>query len=156
MRGEPGTMQEELGYLDLRDDVFRWLASRTDEALADGIAPERILVDPGLGFGKSPEQSLELLLHVGELRSLGFPIVLGPSRKSFLGWASGATGAADRLEAGLAAAVLGAEHGADLIRTHDVGPTVRALSVLRAARRIAPRMEEAAAAAQAPDPDATR
>jgi dihydropteroate synthase len=152
MRGDPTTMQDDLAYPDLRDEVFRWLATRADEALADGIPAEKILVDPGLGFGKSPEQSLELLLHVGEMRSLGFPIVVGASRKSFLGWAmGGGTGPGDRLEAGLAAAVLAAERGADLVRAHDVGPTVRALRLLRAARAIAPRAGEATAAADRPD-----
>jgi dihydropteroate synthase len=148
MRGDPTTMQANLTYPDLRGEVFRWLAARTDEALAEGVAPDKLLVDPGLGFGKSPEQSLELLLHVGELRSLGFPIVVGASRKSFLGWAMGGGGPGDRLEAGLAAATLAAEHGADLIRTHDVAPTVRALSVLRAAGRIAPTVAQPGAAAR--------
>jgi dihydropteroate synthase len=147
MRGDPTTMQSDLAYGDLRDEVYRWLAARTDEAVAEGIAPEKILVDPGLGFGKAPEQSLELLLHVGELRSLGYPVVVGASRKSFLGWALGSEASAQRLEPGLAAAVLATEHGADLVRVHDVGPTVRALSLLRAARSLQPSPTDTAAAA---------
>jgi dihydropteroate synthase len=135
MRGTPGTMQSDLRYADLRDEVFRWLAERTDAALAEGIGPERLVVDPGIGFGKSAAQSLELLTHVGEFRSLGYPVLLGASRKSFLGWAMGSKRRIDRLEAGIAAAVIAAEQGVELVRTHDVAPTVRALMVGVAARR---------------------
>ena len=134
MRGDPATMQSDLHYDDLRGEVFTALANATDQAVADGIPADRLLIDPGLGFGKSPEQSLELLLHIGELRSLGYPIVVGASRKSFLGWVLGAPDPRDRLEAGLAAAVVAAERGVSLVRTHDVGPTVRALALVGAAR----------------------
>jgi dihydropteroate synthase len=137
MRGDPTTMQTNLVYADLRAEVFAALASATEAALAEGIPAERILVDPGLGFGKSAEQSLELLVHLGEFRSLGYPVVVGASRKSFLGWALGDNDPARRLEAGVAAAVLAAERGAALVRTHDVGPTVRALELVRAAQKVA-------------------
>jgi len=153
MRGEPATMQRDLAYADLRGEVFRALADATTAALRDGIAAERILVDPGLGFGKSPEQSLELLLHAGELRSLGFPVLVGASRKSFLGAALGGAGPADRLEAGIAAAVLAAERGVALVRTHDVGPTVRALALVAAADRLRARPPETAEALAATEPD---
>ena len=133
MRGDPTTMQSDLVYTDLRGEVFDALAGATDRAVADGIPADRILIDPGLGFGKSPEQSLELLLHVGEFRSLGYPVVVGASRKSFLGWMIGHEDPARRLEAGLAAAVVAAERGVALVRTHDVAPTVRALALVRAA-----------------------
>jgi dihydropteroate synthase len=136
MRGTPATMQTDLAYADLRAEVFTALAAATDRARADGVAEEKILVDPGLGFGKSAEQSLELLVHAGELRSLGFPVVIGASRKSFLGWVLGRDDPALRVEAGVAAAVVAAERGVALVRTHDVGPTVRALSVVRAAHRL--------------------
>jgi len=137
MRGIPTTMQSNLVYADLRGEVFDALAAATDAAVADGVAADRLLVDPGLGFGKSAEQSLELLTHVGELRSLGYPVVVGASRKSFLGWVSGVEEPGSRLEAGLAAAVVAAERGAAFVRTHDVGPTVRALSLVRAAQKLA-------------------
>jgi len=136
MRGEPSTMQSDLVYGDLRGEVFDALASATDRALADGVPADRILIDPGLGFGKSAEQSLELLLHLGEFRSLGYPVVVGASRKSFLGWALGNDDPARRLEAGLAAAVMAAERGAAVVRTHDVAPTVQALALVRAAQRL--------------------
>ncbi|HYB77347.1 MAG TPA: dihydropteroate synthase, partial [Thermoplasmata archaeon] len=136
MRGEPATMQSNLVYADLRDEVFTALAAATDRAIADGVPAEKILVDPGLGFGKSAEQSLELLLHAGEFRSLGYPVVVGASRKSFLGWLLGMDDPVHRLEAGLAAAVVAAERGVALVRTHDVGPTIRALALIQAAQRL--------------------
>jgi len=155
MRGTPSTMQQDLQYADLRGEVYAALASATDAARRDGVAPEKILVDPGLGFGKSAEQSLELLVHAGELRCLGYPVVVGASRKSFLGWAlGGANGPLERLEAGLAAAVIAAERGVALVRTHDVGATVRALRLVRVARELAERPPTTAEALAATDPDA--
>jgi dihydropteroate synthase len=132
MRGTPATMQDDLTYANLRGEVVQWLTERTREARAAGIGPDRIVVDPGLGFGKSPEQSLELLAHAGELHGLGYPVLLGASRKSFLGWATHTTDPAARLEAGLAAAVIAAQAGVEIVRTHDVGPTVRALALVSA------------------------
>jgi dihydropteroate synthase len=153
MRGTPPTMQQQLDYADLRGEVFRALADATDEAVRAGIPAEKLLVDPGLGFGKSAEQSLELLVHAGELRSLGYPVVVGASRKSFLGAMLGPASAAERLEAGLAAAVLAAERGVALVRTHDVAPTVRALAVVAAAEREASRLPHAPGALASDDPD---
>jgi len=154
MRGDPTMMQSDLEYRDLRGEVYRGLAEATSRAIADGIPMDRLLVDPGLGFGKSPEQSLELLLHAGELRSLGFPVVIGASRKSFLGWALGGAGPTDRLEAGIAAAVLAAERGVALVRTHDVRPTVQALALVAAADRWRSRPPATSEALAATDPDA--
>ncbi len=134
MRGTPATMQGDVTYADLRGEVYGWLADRLDAAHADGIEADRLLVDPGLGFGKSPEQSLELLAHAREFRGLGPPVVIGASRKSFLGKLTGGTTPGERLEAGLAAAVLAAAQGVELVRAHDVRPTVRALSVVAAMR----------------------
>ncbi len=134
MRGTPSTMQDDLEYSDLRGEVRGWLMQQTAAARAEGIGPEKIVVDPGLGFGKSAEQSLELLVHAGELRSLGYPVLVGASRKSFLGWATGVDDPAMRLEAGLAAALIAAQQGVELVRTHDVAPTVRALALLLAAK----------------------
>jgi dihydropteroate synthase len=150
MRGTPTTMQQDLAYRDVRGEVYRALADATDAAVADGVPPDHLLVDPGLGFGKSAEQSLELLVHAGEFRSLGYPVVVGPSRKSFLGTLLPEGAAADRLEAGLAAAVIAAERGAALVRTHDVRATVRALAVVAAADRAATR-PGASLATESPD-----
>jgi len=152
MRGDPTTMQKDLVYADLRGEVFGELAAATDRAIAEGVGAEKILIDPGLGFGKSAEQSLELLLHVGEFRSLGYPVVLGASRKSFLGWVLDTNDPAQRLEAGIAAAVMAAERGVALVRTHDVAPTVRALSLVRAAERWRNPTGEPAPDLAGPDP----
>jgi dihydropteroate synthase len=138
MRGTPDTMQANTEYADLRDEVFSTLAGAVAQALEAGIPPNRVLIDPGLGFGKSPEQSFELLSHIGELRSLGYPIVVGASRKSFLGWALGGAAPEERLEASLAAAALAAFQGASIVRAHDVRSTVRTLQVVAAALRRAP------------------
>jgi dihydropteroate synthase len=135
MRGTPETMQADTRYADVRSEVYRDLFAATELALDEGILAENLLVDPGLGFGKSAEQSLELLAHIGEFRSLGYPVVLGASRKSFLGAAVGSAPVSGRLEAGLAAAVVAAWEGAHLIRTHDVAPTVSALRLTEALRR---------------------
>jgi len=153
MRGTPTTMQENLEYADVRTEVYRTLAEATDRARAEGIAAEKLLVDPGLGFGKSAEQSADLLAHIGELRSLGYPVVVGASRKSFLGWALGASTAADRLEAGLAAAVMAAERGVAFVRTHDVGPTVRALSLVDKIERRRAVAPPGASAVEPADPE---
>jgi dihydropteroate synthase len=152
MRGTPTTMQQNLEYADLRGEVYGALDHAALTAQGAGIPAERILIDPGLGFGKSAEQSLELLTHAGEFRGLGFPVVIGASRKSFLGWILG-EGATSRLEAGVAAAVLAAEQGVEIVRTHDVGPTARALKVVSAARRLLPPLSGGTAALAAPRPD---
>jgi dihydropteroate synthase len=153
MRGTPTTMQQDLEYADLRAEVFRALADGTDTAIRSGIPAEKLLVDPGLGFGKSADQSLELLVHVGELRSLGYPVVVGASRKSFLGAALDPGAASERLEAGIAAAVIAAERGVALVRTHDVGATVRALALVAAADRLAGRPPKAPGALASVDAD---
>jgi len=151
MRGTPTTMQQQTDTADVRGDVFRALAKATDLAEASGIAPEKLVVDPGLGFGKTAEQSLELLAHVGELRSLGYPVAVGASRKSFLGWATGEPEPLARVDAGVAAALCAAEQGVAIIRTHDVAPTVRALRLwerIELARRRLPQSREGQAAAE--------
>ncbi len=153
MRGTPPTMQQNVPEGDVRGEVYRALAEATDRAREDGIPADRMLVDPGLGFGKTPEQSADLLAHVGEFRGLGYPVVVGASRKSFLGWATGAAAPSDRLEAGIAAAVIAAERGAAIVRTHDVGPTVRALALVDALERRRAMLPSSDPARAAVDPD---
>ncbi len=134
MRGTPETMQKNLDYEDLRTEVYGALARSVATAVGDGIAPERLLVDPGLGFGKSAEQNLDLLHHLSEFRSLGCPVLVGPSRKSFLGRALGGVPPAQRVEASVAAAVIAVLGGASVVRAHDVTPTVRAVALADAVR----------------------
>jgi dihydropteroate synthase len=129
MQGEPRTMQDDPRYEDVVSEVAAFLDERARFATDHGIAPERIAVDPGIGFGKTLEHNLELLRRLGEIAALGFPVVVGISRKSFLGKLTGRERPADRVAAGVAANVIAYERGASVFRVHDVAPTVDALSV---------------------------
>ncbi len=131
MQGSPRTMQEDPTYDDVVTDVRDFLGTRVESAVAAGVAEERIWIDPGIGFGKTVEHNLELIRRLGELRVLGRPILLGVSRKSFLGRLTGRE-VGDRLGASLAAAIAGVQAGAAGVRVHDVGPTRDALAVLDA------------------------
>ncbi len=127
MLGDPRTMQEDPRYDDVVDDVRAFLAGRIEFATSEGIEEERIWVDPGIGFGKTVEHNLELLRRLGELRELGRPIVVGTSRKSFIGKLTGA-GVEDRLGGTVASNVLAYANGADVLRVHDVEPVREALT----------------------------
>jgi dihydropteroate synthase len=128
MRGEPRTMQEDPTYGDVVDDVKAFLADRVERAIAAGVEEGRIWVDPGIGFGKTVEHNLELLRRLGELRDLGRPILVGTSRKSFLGKLSGAP-VDQRLGGTIATCVLAVANGADAVRVHDVAPIREALAI---------------------------
>jgi dihydropteroate synthase len=119
MQGDPRTMQEGPRYEDVVDDVRAFLAERLEVALAAGVAEERIWLDPGIGFGKTLGHNLELLRRLGELRELGRPLVVGTSRKSFIGKIDG-SGVGDRLGGTIASSVLAVAEGADVLRVHDV------------------------------------
>lgn len=133
-RGNPSTMQQHTGYRDLRAEVLGALRASAEAAETAGVDHSRILLDPGLGFAKTAAQSLELLTHVRELRGLGYPVVVGASRKSFLAPLGAGDHPADRLEGSLAAAVIAALAGAEVVRAHDVAATVRAVAVADAVR----------------------
>ncbi|HEY3889334.1 MAG TPA: dihydropteroate synthase [Caulobacteraceae bacterium] len=130
MRGEPRTMQAAPAYEDVVAEVQAFLIARADAAIAAGVAREKIWLDPGIGFGKTGRHSLTLLAHLDRIVALGFPVLLGASRKSFLGKVDRtATAAADRLGGSLAAALAGAAAGVAAVRVHDVRETVQALAV---------------------------
>src|SRR4051794_863138 len=133
--GEPKTMQEDPRYDDVVDDVKAFLAARVEVALDAGIAEEHLQVDPGIGFGKTLEHNLELLRRLDEIAALGLPVVLGTSRKGFLGRLTGRDDPHDRGAATVATAVLGFERGASIFRVHDVAPTTDALKVAAATVR---------------------
>ncbi len=133
MRGDPRTMQEDPRYGDVVAEVGEFLASRREAARAAGIAAERIWLDPGIGFGKTAEHNLELLRRLPELAALGQPLVVGTSRKSFLGKFDGAP-AGERLGGTIATAVLAAAGGAGVLRVHDVAEVAQALTVAGAIR----------------------
>jgi dihydropteroate synthase len=132
MRGEPRTMQEAPVYDDVVDDVRAFLEERIEFAVAEGVAERRILIDPGIGFGKTLDHNLQLLRRLGELLTLGRPIVIGTSRKSFLGRLAGDRPASERLPGTIATNVLALERGASVFRVHDVAPVVDALRVAAA------------------------
>ncbi len=136
MLGTPRTMQHEPRYEDVVSEVAQFLQERAAFAIAEGVAPERIQLDPGIGFGKTGEHNLELLRRVDEIVALGFPVVVGVSRKSFLGHITGRDVAADRVAATVAANVLAYERGASVFRVHDVAQTVDALKVATATLRV--------------------
>jgi len=141
MLGEPRTMQRAGGpqYKDVVDDVRAFLEERMAYAVGEGVAEERIMLDPGIGFGKTVAHNLELLRRLDELAALGRPIVIGTSRKSFLGRiAADAAGRAEpldeqhRLAGTIATNVLALERGAEVFRVHDVAPVREALAVAAA------------------------
>ena len=136
MQGEPRTMQVAPRYDDVVSDVLAFLEERVAFAVENGIAEERIAVDPGIGFGKTPDQNLELLRRLDELSTLGRPVLVGISRKSTLGKILGDPSATTgTVAASLAAAVVAFERGASMIRAHDVRETVEALQVAVAVER---------------------
>ena len=131
MQGEPRTMQDAPRYADVVGEVREFLRERVAFARQAGIAPERIVVDPGFGFGKTVEHNLQLLARLDELAVLGQPIAIGTSRKSFLGALTG-RGEHDRLAATIATNVIGLLRGASVFRVHDVAPVRDALAVTAA------------------------
>jgi dihydropteroate synthase len=134
MQGEPRIMQQDPHYADVVSEVTAYLAQRVEAAQQAGIARERIVIDPGFGFGKKTGHNLELLRGLPRIAGLGLPVLVGLSRKSLLGKITGKP-VADRVFASVAAALLAAERGAALVRVHDVAATRDALLVLNAIER---------------------
>ena len=133
-QGDPATMQDDPRYADVLIEVFLWLEQRIAFAEANGIARERILVDPGFGFGKTVAHNLALMNGLALLHGLGCPIVLGASRKRTIGALDREAPADQRLAGSLAFALKAAEQGAQIIRVHDVPETVQALRIWRGLR----------------------
>ncbi len=140
MRGTPETMQRDTTYADVTAEVASYLESRLAAAEAAGVRRECVALDPGIGFGKSADGSLELLARISELSASGRPVLVGASRKSFLARLTGDDGPPEgRLAASLAAAAIAVWQGARILRVHDVAETVRAVRVASAVRRAARR-----------------
>jgi dihydropteroate synthase len=129
MHREPQTMQTEPMVGAVVPQVAGFLQARVQAVLLSGVASERIVLDPGIGFGKTVEQNFALLAHQDALSRLGWPLLAGWSRKSSLGAVTGQAVAADRVAASVAAAVLALERGARVLRVHDVAATVQAVAV---------------------------
>ncbi|MCW2968730.1 MAG: dihydropteroate synthase, partial [Solirubrobacteraceae bacterium] len=132
MLGEPRTMQADPRYGDVVSEVKAFLEERMTVAVAAGIAEERIALDPGIGFGKTADHNLELLRRIGEIVALGRPVVLGTSRKSFLGRITGRDDPKQREVGTVVTNVLAYERGASVFRVHDVAATRDALAVAAA------------------------
>jgi dihydropteroate synthase len=131
MLGEPRTMQKDPRYNEVVSDVKAFLEERLAFAVAEGVPEERVWLDPGIGFGKTLEHNLELLRRLDEIAAIGRPVVIGTSRKSFLGKLTGRP-EGERLAGTIATNVLALERGATVFRVHDVGPVVDALAVATA------------------------
>ncbi|WP_424046058.1 dihydropteroate synthase [Neisseria sicca] len=130
MQGLPETMQINPKYQDVVGEVARYLKARSAECIAAGIAPQRIILDPGFGFGKTLQHNIALMRHLPELMAeTGFPLLIGVSRKRMIGELTGETNAAERVHGSVAAALASVARGAQIVRVHDVKATADALKV---------------------------
>jgi len=130
MQGLPETMQINPKYQDVVGEVARYLKARSAECIAAGIAPQRIALDPGFGFGKTLQHNIALMRHLPELMAeTGFPLLIGVSRKRMIGELTGETNAAERVHGSVAAALASVARGAQIVRVHDVKATADALKV---------------------------
>jgi dihydropteroate synthase len=132
MQGEPKTMQKEPHYEDVVREVRDFLAQRAEYAVSAGVRPENVIVDPGIGFGKNLEHNLALLRHLDAIVDIGFPVLIGASRKSFLERITGVQAPRDRVSSTVATTVLAYERGATFFRVHDVRANREALAVVEA------------------------
>lgn len=132
MQGQPATMQAQPRYDDVVAEVRDFLAGRLAAAERAGLDPNRCIIDPGIGFGKTTEHNLALLAHLDALAELGCDVLLGPSRKRFIDAVAAAPQPADRLGGTIAACLAGLTRGARLFRVHDVAPVAQALTIARA------------------------
>lgn len=128
-QGAPETMQDDPHYEDVLLDVYDFLAERVDAAMAAGIRRDQIVVDPGIGFGKTVEHNLILLRGIAIFHALGCPILLGASRKRFIGTIGGGKDAADRVSGSVAVALFAARRGVQILRLHDIFATKQALDL---------------------------
>ncbi|MDR3437950.1 dihydropteroate synthase [Telmatospirillum sp.] len=134
MQGEPGTMQKDPHYAFAPLDVYDYLEERVAVCRAAGIPASRLCIDPGIGFGKTVEHNLQILARLSLYHALGLPVLLGVSRKTFIGKLSGAP-PSERLAGSLSAALVGLDQGAQILRVHDVAETIQAVAVWRGMRR---------------------
>ncbi|KCB25122.1 dihydropteroate synthase [Bordetella hinzii] len=134
MRGEPGTMQDAPEYTDLLGEIGVFLGARAQRLRAAWVDPRRIVLDPGFGFGKTMDQNFQLLRRLASLRASSYPLLIGVSRKSMIGAATGRP-VGERLPGSIAAALACVARGASIVRVHDVAATVDALKVWQAAEQ---------------------
>jgi dihydropteroate synthase len=130
MQGKPEDMQKNPQYENVVDEIYEYLDGKANDAIGAGISPDKIILDPGIGFGKTLDHNLSILNKISEFSTMGYPIMVGASRKSFIG-AILDLPVEDRLEGSLAAAVWSVINGANILRVHDVAETVRAVKTAR-------------------------
>ena len=130
-QGAPEDMQDNPSYEDAVEDILEWLKRRVDDVTAAGVDSAMITLDPGIGFGKRQDDNLAILRHLDRFKALGFPLLMGASRKSFIGRIDGSN-ADDRIGGSVAAALWSAQKGADILRVHDVSETLQAVKVWEA------------------------
>jgi dihydropteroate synthase len=135
IKGTPKTMQLNPHYKDLIQDIKNSLEESIKIALDSGISKENIILDPGIGFGKTFENNLEIIHKLSEFKSLGYPILIGASRKGFIGEILG-TPPLERVEGNLAVATISAYNGASIVRVHEVKETVQALKIVKAIKQL--------------------
>jgi dihydropteroate synthase len=135
IKGTPRTMQDDPQYADLMGEIIAYLRAGCDRAVAAGVPRDHLWIDPGIGFGKTIDHNLEILRRLGELRSLGLPVLVGTSRKGFLGRILGGRPPQERVAATGATVAVSIAHGADIVRVHDVGPAVDVARVADAIMR---------------------
>lgn len=131
-QGDPATMHLDPQYDDVLLDVYDWLAARIEALVAQGIARDQIIADPGIGFGKTQSHNLALLQRISLFHSLGVPVLLGASRKRFIGSIGGAPQPSDRMPGSIAVALAALAQGVQVVRVHDVEETVQAIALWRA------------------------
>lgn len=129
MKGEPRNMQSDPTYEDVVSEIRVFLDTQAKKAVARGVPKDRIVIDPGIGFGKTVEHNLEIIARIGELRDLGYPVLIGTSRKSFIGSILG-TEVDERLEGTIASKVAAVMGGVDFVRVHDVKEVSRAMNLI--------------------------
>ena len=136
-RGTPETMQDSPHYDDVVSEILAFLAQRIEICVSSGIAKDRIVVDPGIGFGKTLAHNLTLIAEIGRFQTLGVPVLLGASRKGFISHIAGNVPPQNRVAGSVAAALAAASRGVDILRVHDVAETRQALLVWQAIQRSA-------------------
>jgi dihydropteroate synthase len=135
MLGKPSNMQKIIAYESLIDDIAIYLKKAIDSAQAGGIKPDKIIIDPGVGFGKTPMHNLEIIKHLADFKALGKPLLIGPSRKSFIARVLGSN-SQSRISGSLAACVMAAERGANILRVHDVKEVNQSLKIVEAVKNV--------------------
>ena len=136
MKGTPLTMQKNIHYKDVMYEIFNFLNERSEFALNNGIKKDSIIIDPGIGFGKTVEHNLLITKKLAELKTLGYPLLIGISNKNFLAKVANVKELKDRLLASTVACVCAAQNGADIIRVHNIPETIQALKVIEAIRNV--------------------